>query len=78
YPFGYNGVVGGELGMGLVLATRNLLLVVVLVMAVVAVVRAGDDPPEPVDALEGDDADVDDDVEDAHGADTLLSRRADE
>jgi len=76
YPFGYNGVVGGELGMGLVLATRNLLLVVVLVMAVVAVVRAGDDPPEPVDALDGDDADVDDDVEDAHGADTLLSRRA--
>jgi hypothetical protein len=29
-----------------------------------------------VDALDGDDADVDDDVEDAHGADTLLSRRA--
>lgn len=51
YPFGYSGVVNAERGMGLVLATRNLLLVVVLVLAVVAVVRAGDDPPEP-DAAE--------------------------
>jgi len=55
YPFGYSGVVNAERGMGLVLATRNLLLVVVLVLAVVTVVRAGDDPPE-ADALgEGDD-----------------------
>ena len=55
YPFGYNGVVGAELGMGLVLATRNLLLVVVLVMGVVAIVRAGDDPPEADALSEGDD-----------------------
>jgi uncharacterized membrane protein len=45
YPFGYTGVVSAELGMGLVLAMRNLLLVVVLTLAVVAVVRAGVDPP---------------------------------
>ena len=43
YPLGYAGVLQAHLGMGLVLALRNILVVVVLVMTVVGLVRAGRD-----------------------------------
>jgi uncharacterized membrane protein len=43
YPLGYGGVLRAHLGMGLVLALRNILVVVVLVMTVVGLVRAGRD-----------------------------------
>lgn len=41
YPLGYGGLLTAKLGMGLVLAVRNVLVVTVLVMTVTALVRAG-------------------------------------
>jgi len=43
YPLGYGDLLEAHLGMGLVLALRNVLVVVVLVLTVVGLVRAGRD-----------------------------------
>lgn len=70
YPIGYGGLLRAQLGMGLVLAARNLLVVAVLAMTVVALVRAGHGPPP------ADDEDEDDDHAPAQEADALRSSQA--
>ena len=68
YPIGYGGLLTEHLTMALVLAVRNLLVVAVLAMTVVALVRAGHGPP-PAD-------DEADDHSPAQEADALRSSQA--
>jgi len=70
YPIGYGGLLRAQLGMGLVLAARNLLVVAVLAMTVVALVRAGHGPPPAGDE------DEDDDHAPAQEVDALRSSQA--
>ena len=68
YPIGYGGLLTAHLTMALVLAVRNLLVVAVLAMTVVALVRAGHGPP-PAD-------DEADDPAPAQEAEALRSSQA--
>ena len=86
YPLGYGGLLEAHLGMGLVLALRNVLVVVVLVLTVVGLVRAGRDlvPGGPEDeATDNVPAEATDDAlaqaadaPPAQAADALLSSQA--